>query len=76
MIRIRLAKFGSKKNKFYRIVVIDSRKKREGRAIDFLGYLFPKKNLKKINLEKLNKWIKIGATTSEAVQKLLETKSK
>ena len=49
MIRIRLNRKGVKNKPFYRIVAIDSKKKRGGKALAILGYWNPKKNEIKIN---------------------------
>ncbi|MCK4336366.1 MAG: 30S ribosomal protein S16 [Candidatus Aminicenantes bacterium] len=73
MIAIRLARLGAKKKPFYRIVVIDSRKPRESKTKDVIGYYDPLKEPPdiKIDLEKVNYWVEKGAQTSETVQSLL-----
>jgi len=72
MVTIRLSRFGRKKAPFYRIVVVDSRKKTTGGAIEFLGSWNPIKKIKKINMEKLSEWVKNGAQVSPAVKKILK----
>ena len=72
MTVIRLARFGRKKRPFYRIVVTDSRKKRDSGWIEKLGYYDPmtaEKTLK-LDKERLNYWLGIGAQMSEKVKKL------
>ena len=73
MIAIRLTRLGAKKKPFYRIVVIDSRKPRESKTKDIIGYYDPLKDPPdiKIDLEKVNYWVEKGAQTSETVQSLL-----
>jgi len=73
MIAIRLTRLGAKKKPFYRIVVIDSRKPRESKTKDIIGYYNPLKEPPdiKIDLEKVNYWVAKGAQTSETVQSLV-----
>ena len=72
MVRIRLARFGRKKRPFYRIVVTDSRKRRDSGWIESIGYYNPLTEPKdiKIDLERLNYWLGVGAKMSERVSKL------
>jgi small subunit ribosomal protein S16 len=72
MTVIRLARFGRKKRPFYRIVVTDSRKKRDSGWIEKIGYYDPMSKEKTLVLEKdrLEYWTGIGAKMSEAVTKL------
>ena len=64
MLKVRLARKGAKKAPFYRIVVIDAHKKREGTFNDVIGWWNPTKKLVEINKEKLAAWIKKGALVS------------
>jgi len=72
VVKIRLARFGRKKKPFYRIVVSDSRKRRDSGWIEVVGYYNPLTNPKTIemDIEKVNDWIKKGAQMSERVEKL------
>lgn len=72
MIRIRLARFGKKNDPFFKIVAIEKTKKREGKAVDFLGYYYPLKNDLKIESEKIEKWLKNGAKISEGVKRIIQ----
>ena len=74
MVRIRLTRVGRPKGAFYRIVVIDSRKRREGRPIEVLGHYDPKKDKDKvkINYERYSYWLKVGAQPSETVSSLVK----
>ena len=72
MTVIRLTRMGRKKKPFYRIVVTDSRKRRDGGWIESIGYYNPvnaEKTLK-IDEERLNYWIGVGAQMSDRVKKL------
>jgi small subunit ribosomal protein S16 len=70
MVTIRLSRYGRKNGPFYRVVAVDSRKKRDGSVLEFLGTWNPKKNEKEINKENLSAWIKKGAQMSATVKKL------
>lgn len=78
MMSIRLMRLGAKKRPFYRIVVTDSRKPRESKAKDIIGYYDPLMEPPdiKIDLEKANYWIDKGAQTSDIVQSLINKVSK
>jgi small subunit ribosomal protein S16 len=72
MTVIRLTRMGRKKAPFYRIVVTDSRKRRDSGWIESIGYynpVSPEKTLK-IDEERLNYWLGVGAKPSEKVKKL------
>ncbi len=73
-VRLRLTRMGSKKRPFYRVVAIDSQRKREGRALDYLGYYNPMVDPAeiKIDLEKVEEWIGKGAEPTETVVSLLK----
>jgi len=71
MIKIRLSRGGRKKSPVYRIVAIEQSRKREGKALDIIGYWNPTTNSKKINKEKLSYWISRGAQKTKVVNKLL-----
>ena len=72
VVRIRLARFGRKKRPFYRIVVTDSRKRRDSGWIESIGYYNPLTNPKtvEIDMDRLNYWLGVGAKMSERVSKL------
>jgi small subunit ribosomal protein S16 len=74
MISMRLMRFGAKKRPFYRIVVIDSRRPRESKAIDYLGYYDPLKDPAeiKIDLARAKTWLARGVQASKTVLSLLE----
>jgi small subunit ribosomal protein S16 len=67
MLKIRLKKYGRKKQPSYRIVVIDSKKRRDGRPIEEIGFYNPITNETTIDLEKINSYQLNGAQTSKIV---------
>ena len=76
-MKIRLARGGSKKRPFYRIVAADSRMPRDGRFIEKLGTynpLLPKdsEDRVKMDVEKIEAWIAKGAQPTERVVRMLE----
>jgi small subunit ribosomal protein S16 len=75
MVTIRLARFGRKKDPFYRIVALDSGKKVAGANLEVVGFWNPLKKELKIEKEKFDMWVKNGAQLSSAVKKLLEKKA-
>lgn len=72
VVKIRLKRLGYKKNPTYRIIVIDSRNKREGAPIEELGHYNPKTKEMKLNKESALNWVKKGAQVSETVQYLIK----
>lgn len=71
MVKIRLKRLGYKKNPSYRIVVIDSRCKREGAPIEELGYYNPKTKEMKLNVERAKARLAQGAQATETVTYLI-----
>lgn len=70
MVTIRLSRYGRKKAPFYRVVVVDSRKKRDGSFLEVLGFWNPMKDEKEIDKANFDAWIKKGAQVSDTVKKL------
>lgn len=73
---IRLTRMGRKKKPFYRVVVTDSRKRRDGGWIESIGYYNPltQPATIQINTERLAYWKGVGAKMSERVEKLASGK--
>lgn len=69
---VRLTRMGRNKRPFYRIVVSDSRKRRDGGWIEILGYYNPLTDPKtvKVDKERLNYWKGVGAKISQRVTKI------
>jgi len=74
MVKIRLARGVTKNDPFYRIVAIDTKRKRGGKPLEIVGYWHPAKNVKKIDTKKVDTWVKKGAQISQAVEKLIKEK--
>ncbi|WDU53923.1 30S ribosomal protein S16 [Taylorella equigenitalis] len=76
MVVIRLSRGGSKKRPFYNIVVADSRDRRDGRFIERLGFYNPVGNPDienlRINHERVDYWVSVGAQVSDAVARLVK----
>lgn len=77
-VKIRLARHGAKKAPYYRVVVIDSRKQRDGRPIEEVGRYNPcaQPTMVNLDLEKIDKWIANGAQPTDTVARLIETARK
>ena len=76
-MKIRLARGGSKKRPFYRIVAADSRMPRDGRFIEKLGTynpLLPKDSEErvKMDMERVQHWLGLGAQPTDRVARMLE----
>jgi small subunit ribosomal protein S16 len=73
-VKIRLKRMGKIRAPFYRVVVMDSRTKRDGRAIEEIGKYHPTEepSLIQIDVERANHWIANGAQPTEAVAALLK----
>ena len=75
MVAIRLKRMGSKARPYYRIVVTDSRKNRDGRSIEEVGYYHPiEKGMGdvKLNEDRVKYWISVGAQVSDTVKSILK----
>ena len=78
MVKIRLKRMGTNKRPFYRIVVVDSRFKRDGKFIEQVGIYHPLENSEKqvkFDSEKVKKWFLNGAQPTDIVRKLLNKKN-
>jgi small subunit ribosomal protein S16 len=73
LVKIRLARAGRKKHPVFRMVVIDSKKPREGKAIEYLGTYDPILKTGNINVEKAKEWLQKGAQPTERALKILKT---
>lgn len=73
-VKIRLKRMGKIRAPFYRVVIMDSRTKRDGRAIEEIGKYHPTEepSLIDIDLDRANYWLSNGAQPTEAVAALLK----
>jgi small subunit ribosomal protein S16 len=73
-VKIRLTRMGKKKQPSYRVVVMDSRKPRDGKYIEQIGRYDPRQepSLVEIDNERAVDWLNMGAQPTERAQKLLE----
>jgi len=72
-VKIKLKRLGKIREPYYRVVVADSRTKRDGRAIEEIGKYHPKlePSLIQIDSERVQYWLSVGAQPTEPVQHLL-----
>ena len=73
MLMIRLARFGARKQPYYRVVVIDKDRARNGRSIEVVGTYNPRTSPATVDLkrERIDHWTSNGAQLSERVAKLV-----
>ena len=76
MVTIRLARHGAKKNPFYHITVADRAESRDGRFIERVGFYNPvaqgQSEGLRVDLERVDYWLSVGARPSEMVGKLIK----
>ena len=72
MLKLRLKRLGCKKAPAYRIIVINSTTKREGKPVEELGHYNPKTKIMKLDKATALEWIKKGAQPTETVQYLID----
>lgn len=76
MVTIRLQRGGAKKRPFYQVVVADSRCARDGRFIEKIGFFNPtamgKEEKLRIDLDRVEHWVGVGASLSERVARLVK----
>ena len=74
--KIRLKRIGRRNRPFYRIIIIDSRKRRDGSAIEQVGWYNPIESNKEKNYnlkeDKILEWLKLGAQVTDPVNKLMK----
>jgi len=79
MVTIRLSRGGSKKRPFFRIVVADSRMRRDGRFIEQIGFFNPiakgQEERLRVSLDRVEHWQGIGAQISDRVASLVKEAS-
>ena len=73
-VKIRLKRMGKIRQPYYRVVVVDSRKKRDGKVIEEIGKYHPKEepSFIEVTSDRAQYWLGVGAQPSEAVEALLK----
>ena len=75
MVTIRLTRRGGKNQPFYHVVVTDSRERQGGSSLELLGYFNPvargKETRLKLDLDRIDHWLKVGAQESDRVRQLV-----
>lgn len=72
MVRVRLKRTGTRNVACFRVVVMDKRSSRDGKAIEELGFYDPRSKEEQINLERADYWKSVGASFSETAEKIIE----
>jgi len=77
MLMIRLARFGAKKKPFYRVVVIEKARARNGRNLEVVGHYNPLAKPPQVLLkqDRIEHWTRHGAQMSDTVKRLVEKHS-
>jgi small subunit ribosomal protein S16 len=70
---IRLARIGARKQPYYRVVVIDKERARNGRSVEVVGLYNPRTNPATVNLkrDRIDYWVSKGAQLSDTVSRIL-----
>ena len=79
MVKMRLKRFGTQKRPYYRVVVQDSRKPRDGKCIEEIGTFMPIEAEDKqvsIDMDRANYWIGVGAQPTDIVAKLMNVQAR
>ena len=80
MVTIRLQRGGAKKRPFYQLVVADSRRARNGRFIENIGFFNPtaqgQAERLRVDLERVEYWVGVGASLSDRVSSLVKEAKK
>jgi len=73
VLMIRLARIGARKQPYYRVVVIEKERARNGRSVEVVGTYNPRTNPATLDLkrERIDYWVSKGAQLSETVNRLL-----
>jgi small subunit ribosomal protein S16 len=73
MLKIRLKRAGAKKRPYYRIIAIDERRPRDGRALEYLGTYDPKTDPERVMIrtEAVDAWVAKGAQLTPIVKSLV-----
>ena len=75
-VKMRLQRFGTKNRPFYHVVVADSRRARDGKCLEQVGYYNPmvEPSVIELKVDRMAHWYKVGARPSDTVSTLLRVK--
>lgn len=72
MLKLRLKKIGRKRSPSYRLVIMENTSRRDGKAIEEVGFYNPITKVSKFDKDKINKWLNCGAQPTKTVFNLLK----
>ncbi len=72
MVRIRLKRTGTRNAVCFRVVVMDQRSSRDGKAIEELGFYNPRTKEEKVNVARADYWMGVGAEVSDTAKDIIE----
>nr|YP_009555451.1 ribosomal protein S16 [Dendrolycopodium obscurum]AZU95305.1 ribosomal protein S16 [Dendrolycopodium obscurum] len=72
MVKLRLKRYGRKQRATYRIIAIDARSRREGKALREVGFYNPRKDQTQLNVPAIVYYLERGAQPTETVKDILE----
>ncbi|MBK8014257.1 MAG: 30S ribosomal protein S16 [Deltaproteobacteria bacterium] len=72
MLTLRLSRAGTKKKPVYHLIATDSRSRRDGRFIENLGYYNPLRKVLVLKDDRVQHWLKLGASLSETAKQLIQ----
>jgi small subunit ribosomal protein S16 len=72
MLKLRLKRTGRKGSPSYRLVIMESKSRRDGRPVEEVGYYNPISKQYKFEADKIKKWLNYGAKATETVSALLK----
>ena len=72
MLKLRLKKIGRKRSPSYRLVIMESTSRRDGKAIEEVGFYNPITKIYKFDKDKIKKWLNYGAQPTKTVFNLLK----
>lgn len=76
MVKIRLKRIGRRHVSLYRIVVADSRRSRDGKYLESVGYYNPKSKQLTLNKERVDYWLSKGAQATATTKRLITRHTK
>lgn len=71
MLKIRLKRIGKKNTSQFRVVIMPARSKRDGKAIEYIGYYNPRSKELKLKLDRAKYWLSVGAKPTDTVLGIL-----